>query len=69
MKALLVAGYIRVFVGPWEDHDPPSVGRDEGLRLLGDDRRYSSDREIEAGLERVYYTNVDNLVGDVENRT
>ncbi len=56
-------GEIRIRVGAWDDADPNDVDIEQAEPLLLDRRRYSSDEEIAEGLDRVYYVNVDNIVG------
>jgi hypothetical protein len=56
---LLRTGRIQVWAGHWPD-EPSLVSGDEAEALVGDERRYSFDGEAD-GLERVYFTNVENL--------
>lgn len=56
---LLRAKRIQVWAGHWPDE--PTVTSDEVAEaILRDERRYSFDAEAD-GLERVYFTNVENL--------
>lgn len=56
---LLRAGRIQVWAGHWPD-EPALVSNDVAETILRDERRYSFDAEAD-GLERVYFTNVENL--------
>jgi hypothetical protein len=57
---LLRLGLIQVWKGRWSD-EPRPVGLQEAEELLRDSRRYSFDAEAAAGLDRVYYVNVENV--------
>lgn len=61
--ALARKGEIRIRVGPWDDPEPKDLDVEHAKPLLLDRRRYSSAEEIADGLDRVYYVNVDNIVG------
>jgi hypothetical protein len=56
-------GEIRIRVGPWDDAEPKDVDVEQAEPLLLDGRRYSSAEEIANGLDRVYFVNVDNIIG------
>lgn len=56
---LLRAGRIQVWGGHWPA-EPTLVSDEVAEPILRDERRYSFDAEAD-GLERVYFTNVENL--------
>ena len=56
---LLRTGRIQVWAGQWPN-EPAPVRLEEAEALLRDERRYSFDAEAD-GLERVYFSNVENL--------
>ena len=58
---LFRSGHIRVFVGPWQQRDPPEAEPVQSEALLRDLRRYSVAAEQREHLDRVYYVNVENL--------
>lgn len=60
LRRLLSLGRIQVWVGRWPD-EPVVQGTGAADALLTDRRRYSYTEEQAAGLDRVYYVNVDNL--------
>ena len=55
----LRAGRIQVWSGHWPD-EPALVSDEVAETILRDERRYSFDAKA-YGLERVYFTNVENL--------
>ena len=59
---LLRAGRIQVWRGRWPD-EPVLASEDLALELLGDERRYSFEAEEVKDLERVYFSNVENIRG------
>jgi hypothetical protein len=56
---LLRQGRIQVWTGHWPD-EPMPVSTETAEAILFDEGRYSFDAET-AGLERVYYANVENF--------
>jgi hypothetical protein len=56
---LLRAGRIQVWGGRWPD-EPTFISDELAETILRDERRYSLDTEAD-GLERVYFSNVENL--------
>lgn len=59
---LLRAGRIQVWSGRWPD-EPVVVSDSLAEALLRDVRRYSFDAEASDDLERVYFSNVENIRG------
>jgi hypothetical protein len=57
---LLALGRVEFWSGPW-DADPSPVPATAVRRLLLDRRRHSFDAEARAGLDGVYYVNVNNF--------
>jgi hypothetical protein len=56
---LLRAGRIQVWGGHWPE-EPTFISDEVAETILRDERRYSFDAEAD-GLERVYFSNVENL--------
>jgi hypothetical protein len=59
---LLRAGRIDVWSGRWPD-EPVVVSDDLAETLLRDQRRYSFEAEAADEVERVYFSNVENIRG------
>lgn len=57
---LLREDRIQVWSGPWEAVQPSLVAVADAEAILNDPRRYSLDAEAD-GLDRVFYSNVDNF--------
>jgi hypothetical protein len=62
LRALLVAGKVRVYRGRWDDDEPVALDDHDALALLEHRGWYSwKDEDGQYTQERVSYVNVDNL--------